>query len=179
MVLPSTTATATATTAAENNAVKQNPTQQQLHQKKAHIRFQPPSKPPPSIKHHQQQQQIHLQPSTVLVNAAAEEQQPRPHPLQRSATLPANTKRLGIRNRVTFHVPTAGAAGIVEKSPNNINNNNNNNENSSINQLPVAQQSNTKMTSEDLLQPGHVVKERWKVCTPVLDNFIKNLIFLI
>jgi len=26
------------------------------------------------------------------------------------------------------------------------------------------EQESCKMTSEDLLQPGHVVKERWKVC---------------
>lgn len=56
--------------------------------------------------------------------------------LQRSATLPANPKKL-TKPRVTFRV----------RSPSTDQNNNN----------------NIKMTSEDLLQPGHVVKERWKV----------------
>lgn len=58
---------------------------------------------------------------------------PRGSALQRSATLPANHQR----NRVTFRV----------RSPSTDQNNNN----------------NIKMASEDLLQPGHVVKERWKV----------------
>ncbi|XP_069974991.1 uncharacterized protein [Penaeus vannamei] len=41
---------------------------------------------------------------------------------------------------------------------NNNNNNNNNNKNNNNNN-----NKNITMTSEDLLQPGHVVKERWKV----------------
>ncbi|XP_055373380.1 uncharacterized protein DDB_G0283357 isoform X2 [Condylostylus longicornis] len=57
--------------------------------------------------------------------------------LQRSATLPANPRRLqGGRNRV-----------IRIASPSRTTDRNN----------------NIRMTSEDLLQPGHVVKERWKV----------------
>ncbi|CRK99849.1 CLUMA_CG013152, isoform A [Clunio marinus] len=55
--------------------------------------------------------------------------------LQRSATLPANPKIA--KSRVPFRV----------RSPSTDQNNN----------------QNITMTSEDLLQPGHVVKERWKV----------------
>ncbi|XP_066945982.1 uncharacterized protein Asator isoform X3 [Macrobrachium rosenbergii] len=48
----------------------------------------------------------------------------------------------------------------------NNNNNNNNIENNNNNSKNINNNNNSKnitMTSEDLLQPGHVVKERWKV----------------
>ncbi|XP_055857732.1 tau-tubulin kinase homolog Asator isoform X2 [Episyrphus balteatus] len=86
--------------------------------------------------------------------------------LQRSATLPANPRRLGVRNRVTFRVGSPGQAGPIERNINNNQHHNyNNNDNCNIQQQNHQNNNflNTKMTSEDLLQPGHVVKERWKV----------------
>ncbi|XP_037035357.1 tau-tubulin kinase homolog Asator isoform X3 [Bradysia coprophila] len=68
---------------------------------------------------------------------------PRKSALQRSATLPANPKN-NPRNRVTFRV----------RSP-------------STDQAERSNIHNIKMTSEDLLQPGHVVKERWKVARKI------------
>ncbi|KAH8397329.1 hypothetical protein KR215_012183, partial [Drosophila sulfurigaster] len=117
----------------------------------------PPSKPPPSIalssleaSFHQNLQEGH--------NIAAVGD-PRNCQLQRSATLPSKQNRLGLRSRVTFQVPkltpsspTAGA--ILEKSSTIVN---------ICQQVPENKEKNNKMTSEDLLQPGHVVKERWKV----------------
>lgn len=47
-------------------------------------------------------------------------------------------------------------------NPNVINNNNNNHQQSSAAAAAQAA-AQARMTSEDLLQPGHVVKERWKV----------------
>lgn len=75
---------------------------------------------------------------------------PYPNALKRSATLPAKHNRLGVRSRVTFKVPSTAAQAKVEPDNNII---------SSCHQVKEAK----KMTSEDLLQPGHVVKERWKV----------------
>ena len=60
-----------------------------------------------------------------------------PSGLQRSATLPANPKNLAAKNRVSFRV----------RSPSTDQHNH----------------QQITMASEDLLQPGHVVKERWKV----------------
>ncbi|XP_068153025.1 tau-tubulin kinase homolog Asator isoform X3 [Drosophila tropicalis] len=99
--------------------------------------------------------------------------------LQRSATLPAKHNRLGVRSRVTFKVPSAASPGAgvvgtvagvgtgVEAAaatlgtktaapgpPITIEKNSN---------VAAGQKDPGKMTSEDLLQPGHVVKERWKV----------------
>ncbi|XP_033250294.1 tau-tubulin kinase homolog Asator isoform X4 [Drosophila miranda] len=76
--------------------------------------------------------------------------------LQRSATLPAKHNRLGVsRSRVTFKVPSStnpvpalAQIATAEKGRH---------------ALGVAPKESCKMTSEDLLQPGHVVKERWKV----------------
>lgn len=36
------------------------------------------------------------------------------------------------------------------------------------------QNNNITMTSEDLLQPGHVVKERWKVVSFLSEAFLLN-----
>ncbi|XP_017853661.1 tau-tubulin kinase homolog Asator isoform X2 [Drosophila busckii] len=93
--------------------------------------------------------------------------QPSIHALQRSATLPAKYNRLRVRSRVTFQAqsPQTNLPVIValDKSDN---------VNTSCSQkavVPTAVATATpaketiKMTSEDLLQPGHVVKERWKV----------------
>ncbi|XP_017062735.1 tau-tubulin kinase homolog Asator isoform X3 [Drosophila eugracilis] len=81
--------------------------------------------------------------------------------LQRSATLPAKHSRLGVRSRVTFKVPSSTTpAPDLDREPRQA-------------QEAAAEKARTvvgfketescKMTSEDLLQPGHVVKERWKV----------------
>ncbi|XP_037947516.1 tau-tubulin kinase homolog Asator isoform X2 [Teleopsis dalmanni] len=121
-----------------------------LHQK-PFLRLHPPSKPPPSIKICcETKQQIA---NLIPVNCDISEKKRYPHALQRSATLPAKNNRLGIRNRVTFKIPILAAQPLSEKSTNvDINNCN-----------PDKLSINLKMTSEDLLQPGHVVKERWKV----------------
>ena len=105
--------------------------------------------------------------------------QNRPNALKRSATLPAKTNRLQVRNRVTFRVP-----GINKQSKPSaaLSTKLNSNDQCSHKNYTNVQQNNSsqrslikrvedkpnqpllaKMTSEDLLQPGHVVKERWKV----------------
>lgn len=95
--------------------------------------------------------------SKVGAPESSEEQRyPYPNALKRSATLPAKHNRLGVRNRVTFKVPSTAvqtAIAIKESDKNNII--------SGCQQ--IVQKEANKMTSEDLLQPGHVVKERWKV----------------
>ncbi|XP_032597848.1 tau-tubulin kinase homolog Asator isoform X6 [Drosophila grimshawi] len=133
----------------------------------------PPSKPPPSIApatlHALFLQNIRTGNSVtrrgggVQAEAKAEadtsEEEQRyknyPNALQRSATLPAKHNRLGVRSRVTFKVPSQNtqspAAAILEKSSN------------AASGQQAAPKETSKMTSEDLLQPGHVVKERWKV----------------
>lgn len=155
------------------------------------LRFQPPppSKPPPSIAPAALQARF-LQSirtgagpkicsgtgATLLAVDSSEDQvYPYPNQLQRSATLPAKHNRLGVRSRVTFKVPSTitqtpspsalpavaaavptaavpTAAVALERISNIAAPNN-----------QVAQKETAKMTSEDLLQPGHVVKERWKV----------------
>jgi len=145
------------------------------------LRYQPPppSKPPPSIAP-AALQALFLQnirtgecPDTgasVLAVDLTDDQgyPPYPNQLQRSATLPAKHNRLGVRSRVTFKVPTTitpsqspaavpsslPSAAILEKNSNIATPNN---------FYQVAYKETSKMTSEDLLQPGHVVKERWKV----------------
>ncbi|XP_044573596.1 tau-tubulin kinase homolog Asator isoform X2 [Drosophila ananassae] len=75
------------------------------------------------------------------------------HLLQRSATLPAKHSRLGVRSRVTFKVPSSTIrlpSQAIELEKDKI-------------VIGPKEKQLTKMTSEDLLQPGHVVKERWKV----------------
>ncbi|XP_060661111.1 tau-tubulin kinase homolog Asator isoform X2 [Drosophila nasuta] len=117
----------------------------------------PPSKPPPSIALSSLDANFHQ--NLQEGNNIAAVGDPRNCQLQRSATLPAKQNRLGLRSRVTFQVPkltpsspTAGA--ILEKSSTIVN---------ICQQVPENKEKNNKMTSEDLLQPGHVVKERWKV----------------
>ncbi|ACY70477.1 hypothetical protein DVIR88_6g0014 [Drosophila virilis] len=122
----------------------------------------PPSKPPPTIEpgslHAYFLQNIRTGARTGLVPVADNSEDRRihyPNALQRSATLPAKHNRLGVRSRVTFKVPSTAAqtpSAAIERSSN----------------VPsgghqAAQKETSKMTSEDLLQPGHVVKERWKV----------------
>ncbi|XP_023302078.2 tau-tubulin kinase homolog Asator isoform X1 [Lucilia cuprina] len=100
--------------------------------------------------------------------------QNRSNALKRSATLPAKNNRLPLRNRVTFRVPNncrqqlnqrylhpPQFAARLNKNPDTNGQQYSNNQQSADicnNPSLVA-----KMTSEDLLQPGHVVKERWKV----------------
>lgn len=89
-------------------------------------------------------------------DSSEEQRYPYPNALKRSATLPAKHNRLGVRNRVTFKVPSTAvqtATDIKEPDKNHII--------SGCQQIVIKETS--KMTSEDLLQPGHVVKERWKV----------------
>ncbi|XP_030566644.1 tau-tubulin kinase homolog Asator isoform X2 [Drosophila novamexicana] len=122
----------------------------------------PPTKPPPTIEpgspHAYFLQNIRTGAKTGLVAVADNSEDQRihyPNALQRSATLPAKHNRLGVRSRVTFKVPSTAAqtpSAAIERSSN----------------VPsgghqAAQKETSKMTSEDLLQPGHVVKERWKV----------------
>ncbi|XP_030379875.1 tau-tubulin kinase homolog Asator isoform X2 [Scaptodrosophila lebanonensis] len=156
----------------EQQQLQQQPQQQQQPKQEKYISFnyknqdpdghflrlQPPTKPPPAIG-------PRFQPH-ILENLRAgagdgaqegsvepSEEHRYPNALQRSATLPAKHNRLGVRSRVTFRVPQATPALGAERSS-NIN---------SCNQAAVAEKEANKMTSEDLLQPGHVVKERWKV----------------
>ncbi|XP_033168035.1 tau-tubulin kinase homolog Asator isoform X3 [Drosophila mauritiana] len=125
----------------------------------------PPSKPPPLIGAILQTRLLHqISPSAIAeadadLNAVGELLYP--NVLQRSATLPAKHNRLGVRSRVTFKVPSSKlpAHDSYSHQPRN--------------QVAVAEKDgilvdvkakeSVKMTSEDLLQPGHVVKERWKV----------------
>ncbi|XP_036325411.1 tau-tubulin kinase homolog Asator-like [Rhagoletis pomonella] len=111
------------------------------------LRLQPPSKPPPSILNRHVNDNENAGPKIT-----DEGQQRVSNALQRSATLPAKHCRLGIRSRVTFQVPSP-AAPLGDKS-NYINSNNT---------VCRVEATEVKMASEDLLQPGHVVKERWKV----------------
>lgn len=92
---------------------------------------------------------------------------PYPNALKRSATLPAKHNRLGVRSRVTFKVPSTAAQAKVEPDNNII---------SSCHQVVLKEAK--KMTSEDLLQPGHVVKERWKVWGNFPSLFHSFYIFL-
>ncbi|KAH8252421.1 hypothetical protein KR038_010258, partial [Drosophila bunnanda] len=83
-----------------------------------------------------------------------------PNALQRSATLPAKHNRLGLRSRVTFKVPSSpGPPAAQPPIPNS------HPDPEKIAKIVVGakEKESGKMTSEDLLQPGHVVKERWKV----------------
>ncbi|KQS21498.1 uncharacterized protein Dere_GG16446, isoform C [Drosophila erecta] len=125
----------------------------------------PPSKPPPLVGAILQTRLLHQINSAAFADTDADlnaiQECRYPNVLQRSATLPAKNNRLGVRSRVTFKVPTsnhpahdsdfhlpqtqvavAGKARIL---------------------VEAKDKESVKMTSEDLLQPGHVVKERWKV----------------
>ncbi|XP_044316624.1 tau-tubulin kinase homolog Asator isoform X7 [Drosophila rhopaloa] len=116
----------------------------------------PPSKPPPlagAILQSRLLQHINLGANSAETDAL-EEHCRGANVLQRSATLPAKHNRLGVRSRVTFKVPSSTTPA---PTPDPI-------------QIQVArtvvgpkEKESSKMTSEDLLQPGHVVKERWKV----------------
>ncbi|XP_017051372.1 tau-tubulin kinase homolog Asator isoform X2 [Drosophila ficusphila] len=121
----------------------------------------PPFKPPPLAGAFLQSRL--LQHINSGVNASPDtvalEEHRYPNVLQRSATLPAKHSRLGARSRVTFQVPSLTTPASDSNPPQT--------------QLPAAEKPRIgvgqrdkeacKMTSEDLLQPGHVVKERWKV----------------
>ncbi|KAH8376050.1 hypothetical protein KR093_011344, partial [Drosophila rubida] len=122
----------------------------------------PPSKPPPSIATSNFTarflQNIHESPD-IGATRNQESLYPTICQLQRSATLPAKHNRLGLRSRVTFQVPLPSAIHRAPTASTAF-------EKSSVGNIcEVAQNKdiNNKMTSEDLLQPGHVVKERWKV----------------
>ncbi|KAH8373755.1 hypothetical protein KR009_009396 [Drosophila setifemur] len=122
---------------------------------KSLLRFHPPplTRPPPlagAIL-----QSLHLQniPSGAsTVDTENSENYRYPNVLQRSATLPAKQNRLGVRNRVSFKVPAPETPGTKVTA----------NEKAKI-VVSSREKESDKMTSEDLLQPGHVVKERWKV----------------
>ncbi|SPP89012.1 blast:Tau-tubulin kinase 2 [Drosophila guanche] len=133
------------------------------------LRLHPPqSKPPqPPLARNILQGQIlqRVQPRTgtatgtgVVVDTEASEEHRYPNVLQRSATLPAKHRLGGVgRGRVTFKVPSSRNPGpapaqVEEATAEKVRH-----------ALGVAPKESCKMTSEDLLQPGHVVKERWKV----------------
>ncbi|KAH8283410.1 hypothetical protein KR054_010834 [Drosophila jambulina] len=146
-----------------------------LKKKLLRIHPPPPSKPPPpaalgsAILQSRLQKQIEYTGGPTLITAketniyrgeATIEEHRYPNALQRSATLPAKHNRLGLRSRVTFKVPStpippAAQTTIpdpyldLEKIAKIV--------------VDVKEKESDKMTSEDLLQPGHVVKERWKV----------------
>jgi len=140
----------------------------------------PPSKPPPLVGAILQTRLLHqISPSAIAdadadLNAVGELLYP--NVLQRSATLPAKHNRLGVRSRVTFKVPSSNlpAQDSYSHQPRN--------------QVAVAAKDgilvdvkakeSVKMTSEDLLQPGHVVKERWKVCF-IFNAYIYRYIYFI
>ncbi|EDW99314.2 uncharacterized protein Dyak_GE14512, isoform C [Drosophila yakuba] len=125
----------------------------------------PPSKPPPLVGAILQTRLLHQINSAAIADADADlnaiKELRYPHVLQRSATLPAKHNRLGVRSRVTFRVPTSNRPA------------NDSDFHLPQTQVAVAEKAkilvkakdreSVKMTSEDLLQPGHVVKERWKV----------------
>ncbi|XP_043657322.1 tau-tubulin kinase homolog Asator isoform X2 [Drosophila teissieri] len=121
----------------------------------------PPSKPPPLVDAILQTRLLHQINSAAIADADADLELRYPHVLQRSATLPAKHNRLGVRSRVTFKVPTSNRpandsdfylpqtqVAVAEKAKILV---------------ETKDRESVKMTSEDLLQPGHVVKERWKV----------------
>ncbi|XP_017126131.1 tau-tubulin kinase homolog Asator isoform X2 [Drosophila elegans] len=125
----------------------------------------PPSKPPPLAGAVLQSRLLqHINTGTDAVATDALEVHRRgANALQRSATLPAKNNRIGVRSRVTFKVPpSASPAPAPDRDPDPI-----------LAQVAAGEKARTviapkekessKMTSEDLLQPGHVVKERWKV----------------
>lgn len=88
-----------------------------------------------------------------------------PNALQRSATLPAKHNRVGFRSRVTFKVPSSPVPPQPPVPDLNS---------EKVAKIVVGtkEKESSKMTSEDLLQPGHVVKERWKV-----RNFTQGKMF--
>ncbi|XP_053968408.1 tau-tubulin kinase homolog Asator-like [Anastrepha ludens] len=112
--------------------------------------LQPPSKPPPPIlnKH----ANIDGNAGSKIIDLCEGQRPCVSNAVRRSTTLPANHCCLSIRNRVTFRVQSP--ISRLEEKSNNLNSKNSDNR---VKALIV------KMTSEDLLQPGHVVKERWKV----------------
>ncbi|XP_070074156.1 tau-tubulin kinase homolog Asator isoform X2 [Drosophila takahashii] len=124
----------------------------------------PPSKPPPLAGAILQSRLLqHISPGANAVDADALEEYRYPNVLQRSATLPAKHNRLGVRSRVTFKVPSSTTpAPDPDPDPDSPRNQVAAAEKARIVVGPKEKES-CKMTSEDLLQPGHVVKERWKV----------------
>jgi len=125
----------------------------------------PPSKPPPLAGAILQSRLLqHISSGANAADAEALEEHRYPNVLQRSATLPAKHNRLGVRSRVTFKVPSSTTpAPDPDPGPDPAQNQAAAAERARIVLGPKEKES-CKMTSEDLLQPGHVVKERWKVC---------------
>ncbi|XP_016967319.1 tau-tubulin kinase homolog Asator isoform X1 [Drosophila biarmipes] len=124
----------------------------------------PPSKPPPLAGAILQSRLLkQISSGANAENAEALEEHRYPNALQRSATLPAKHNRLGVRSRVTFKVPSSITPAVDPGSePDPGQNQVVAAERDGIVLNPKERES-CKMTSEDLLQPGHVVKERWKV----------------
>ncbi|XP_016944095.2 tau-tubulin kinase homolog Asator isoform X2 [Drosophila suzukii] len=124
----------------------------------------PPSKPPPLAGAILQSRLLqHISSGANAADAEALEEHRYPNVLQRSATLPAKHNRLGVRSRVTFKVPSSTTpAPDPDPDPDPAQNQAAAAERARIVLGPKEKES-CKMTSEDLLQPGHVVKERWKV----------------
>ncbi|KAH8269799.1 hypothetical protein KR018_008129, partial [Drosophila ironensis] len=119
--------------------------------------YPPPSRPPPLADAYLQSRLVQKFPlEKADLGAGSSEKQRYPNVLQRSATLPAKNSRLGARNRVTFKVPVP--APVSSSQTRQIATA----DKSKIVKGPTEKET-VKMTSEDLLQPGHVVKERWKV----------------
>ncbi|XP_037731246.1 tau-tubulin kinase homolog Asator isoform X3 [Drosophila subpulchrella] len=124
----------------------------------------PPSKPPPLAGAILQSRLLqHISSGVNAADAEALEEHRYPNVLQRSATLPAKHNRLGVRSRVTFKVPSSTTpAPDPDPGPDPAQNQVAAAERARVVLGPKEKES-CKMTSEDLLQPGHVVKERWKV----------------
>ncbi|XP_004518934.2 tau-tubulin kinase homolog Asator isoform X3 [Ceratitis capitata] len=112
------------------------------------LRLQPPSKPPPVLLIIDEKITEYGKSKKKISNGS----QRGKNLQQRSATLPVKNCGSVIRNRVTFRAPSQ-----VLPLGDYSNYINNNSTDYRVHAL------NIKMTSEDLLQPGHVVKERWKV----------------
>ncbi|KAH8384913.1 hypothetical protein KR200_005658, partial [Drosophila serrata] len=141
------------------------------------LRFHPPppSKPPPpaalgaailqsrllkQIEHAGDTTPVAAEETNIYRAEATTEEHRYPNALQRSATLPAKQNRLGLRSRVTFKVPSSPAPPAAQPP---IHNPYLNPEKIDKVVGGAKEKESGKMTSEDLLQPGHVVKERWKV----------------
>ncbi|XP_017033621.1 tau-tubulin kinase homolog Asator isoform X3 [Drosophila kikkawai] len=140
------------------------------------LRFHPPpsSKPPPPaavgaailqsrlLRHIQHAGPIPVEAKDINIyrGEATIEEHRYPNALQRSATLPSKHNRLGLRSRVTFKVPSSPIPPVPQTP---IPDPNLNTEKFAKIVVGAKERESSKMTSEDLLQPGHVVKERWKV----------------
>lgn len=115
-------------------------------------RLQPPSKPPPSIRLFQESQN------------KANNLKDGDFKLKRSVSFGGKNNRVCLKNRVTFRVEATPLQSVGDQS--------------NLNQPNLQKVNSASMTSEDLLQPGHVVKERWKVCSKVKIDviFVKNIV---